>query len=315
MSKDLDTYVDDDGVTVYGKKKSTVYEIITERILTSLQAGVIPWRKPWRGGAEFGPHNLVTGHPYRGINWIITTCSGFSDQRWLTWKQIQTAGGTVIKGEHATPIVFWLVSQDKTKTDSNGKPRKYFSARYYRVFNVSQVSLPPDWLERKAPDFDRTVTPIESAQAIVDGFKDKPEIRHGYGAAFYCSGDDTVSMPYQKQFENPEKYYGTLFHELTHSTGHDKRLKREGITGHHKFGQESYCKEELVAEMGAAYLCGMSGIENETMENSAAYCDGWLKVLRADSKLLIHAAAQAQKASDLILGKSYEKKEEQPTEE
>ncbi|MCM3791290.1 zincin-like metallopeptidase domain-containing protein [Domibacillus indicus] len=141
--------------------------------------------------------------------------------------------------------------------------------------------------------------PIESAQQIVDGYTDSPVIRHHSGRAVYFPKLDRVSVPPIKDYRKAEKYYSVLFHEMIHSTGHQRRLARKGITQSGvSFGDETYSKEELVAEIGAAMLCGVAGIENTTIENSASYIESWLRVLKEDSKLIVYAAAQAQKAAD-----------------
>ena len=153
----------------------------------------------------------------------------------------------------------------------------------------------------------RQASVIEAAKAIVDGMPTRPEIKHGLAKAFYSPSGDYVGMPSQKQFERDEAYYSVLFHELTHATGHESRLNRKGVAGNEdnwsSFGSTPYAKEELVAEMGAAFLCGEAGIMERTIDNSAAYVQSWLKRLKDDVRLVVQAAAQAQKAADFIIGK------------
>ena len=145
------------------------------------------------------------------------------------------------------------------------------------------------------------VNPIESCEQVVTAWLDKPTIQHGSNRACYSKSLDLVQMPDRVSFESAEEYYSTLFHELTHSTGHPRRLNRSTLATFERFGDEKYSAEELVAEMGAAFLCGLTGIENKTIRNSAAYLHSWLGMLKQDSRLVLIAAGQAQKAADMIL--------------
>jgi antirestriction protein ArdC len=175
--------------------------------------------------------------------------------------------------------------------------------RYYSVFNVAQC----DGVTAPAIEgADGVHSPIETAEQIVAAMPRRPEIRHGLDRAFYSPASDSVGMPSPERFESPENYYNVLFHELTHSTGHESRLNRKGVSGvggeRAAFGSQSYSKEELVAEMGAAFLCGRAGIVERIIDNSAAYVAAWLERLKDDAQLVVMAAAQAQKAADFILG-------------
>jgi antirestriction protein ArdC len=180
-------------------------------------------------------------------------------------------------------------------------------ARLYTVFNVQQCELP----ERLLPllQIDNALgadshRQIAACEQIVSAMPQRPAIRHGEARAYYRPAADTVNMPAPRLFPRVEHYYSILFHELTHSTGHASRLDRATLRDLLAFGDTNYSKEELCAEMGAAYLCGVAGIDNATVNNSAAYIQGWLSKLRNDKRLLIQAAAQAQKAADFILGES-----------
>jgi antirestriction protein ArdC len=183
--------------------------------------------------------------------------------------------------------------------------------RYYSVFNVEQC----DGIEYPKPDVPTfEFTPIERAEQIVAGMPNKPEITSGGDSAYYRPSLDQVNMPPKERFERPEYFYDTLFHELTHATGHESRLNRKGVADkdeHSQFGSDPYAREELVAEMGASFLCGHAGIVERTIDNSAAYIGHWLEQLKQDPRLVIVAAGQAQKAADYILGTQ----PEQPTEE
>jgi antirestriction protein ArdC len=271
-----------------------VYQLITDRIIKTLEAGTIPWRKPWSGSS--GSMNLISKKEYRGVNRFLTDCAPFSSKYWLTFKQAKQLGGQVKKGSKSTPVIYWnMIKKQDSKT---GKEKTIPFLRYYNVFNVEQTTVEAP--EESGPTID--FQPIEKAESIVQGYKDSPEIEFKEQAAFYRPANDSINMPKPETFTSPEEYYSTLFHEMTHSTGHESRLKREGITNLNFFGSHSYSKEELVAEMGAAFLCSECKIEQKILDNSAAYIQSWLRKLRNDNKLLISASGQAEKAAKHILG-------------
>jgi antirestriction protein ArdC len=282
-----------------------VYEIITERIIERLEAGVVPWRQPWRKiGA---PRNLVSSQEYRGINVFVLASMGYDSPYWLTWHQLKGFGGTVRKGQKACPVVLWKWRDCQTdEVDSTGAPviDSRPLLRYYSVFNVLQC----DGIAEHIPEADHTrpaFDPITAADAVASGMPLPPTVEHGFRQACYMPVTDVVRMPQRESFAPAESYYSTLFHELVHSTGNTKRLARKGITESTQFGSEEYSQEELVAEMGAAFLCGQVSIEPATLDNSAAYIQSWLEKLRGDSRLVVQAAAQAQKAADFILGRQH----------
>jgi antirestriction protein ArdC len=284
--------------------KRNAYEVITDRIINQLEAGVIPWRKPWNvyGGRPALPMNLLSQKPYRGINQLLTGMSGYSSPFWLTYKQAASIGGHVNAGERSTPICFWKIGKNEETDNVTGETvaKSWAFCRLYHVFNVAQCTLPIDLGSPAplSPDF----KPIDQCEAVIAGWSTRPPIKHGFDRACYLPLLDSIMLPKPEAFNSPEEYYSTAFHELTHSTGHKSRLNREGVAETHFFGDAVYSREELVAEMGAAFLAGHCAIENRTIENSAAYLQSWLKVLRADSKLIISAASAAQRAADLILG-------------
>jgi antirestriction protein ArdC len=195
-------------------------------------------------------------------------------------------------------VTFWNVGQEKIIRDANGKDRKTkpFLLRFYRVFNIEQTE---GIAEKLGLGNASRVADIGQCEAIVSGMPHAPRMEQS-NRAWYRPANDTVGMPSKALFNSSEEYYSTLFHELTHSTGHSSRVGRDGIEQLNEFGSESYSKEELVAEMGAAMLCGVTGIVPATLSNSAAYLKHWIDRLRGDSKLLISAASQAQKAADYI---------------
>lgn len=287
-------------------EKKTVYAVVTDRILEQLQQGTVPWHKPWTAGV---PKSLATGKPYRGINLLTLGCSPYSSPYWLTYKQAQARGGHVRKGEKSWPVVFWKWIDGKPATDSDSqvdgaepKTRKVPILRYYRVFNVEQC----EGIE--APKTETHIhNPIEICEQLVAGYSSKPTIVHeNQTLACYFPRVDKVNVPRPEVFDTDEAYYSVLFHELTHSTGHASRLNRPSIVDFNSFGSHEYSKEELVAELGAAMLCGISGIENRTISSSASYIASWLKVLQGEPRMVVLAAAQAQKAADYIRGIRHE---------
>lgn len=285
-----------------------VYAIVTERIINLLEQGVVPWRRPWTGGGL--PRNIVSKKPYRGINHFLLSASKCLQPYWLTMRQANELGGHVRKGEESTIIVFWKVedrrdeAQGPPDSESDEQCRRRFVIRYYRVWNVEQCDLPERALEKLPRLETHEHDPIEAVEQIVSAMPNAPAIEHAGSKAFYSSITDRVTMPPRNLFISAEEYSATLLHELVHSVGHKDRLAREGITEAAEFGSALYSKEELIAEMGGAYLCAEAGISNPVIENQAAYLAGWLKKLRDDRRLVIHAAAQAQRAADYILGRS-----------
>jgi antirestriction protein ArdC len=273
---------------------SSVYSIITEQIVQQLESGVAPWRKPWNVAQ---PENLLSKKPYRGINVLLLAVRGYGSPYWLTYKQASMLGGNVRRGEHGTKVVFWKFDKFETETPDGATVEKTSAIlRYYTVFNVEQC-------ERiKAPQSAHPVNPISECERIIAGMPHVPGFVQD-ARAWYRPSTDTVGMPARSAFDWSETYYGTLFHELTHSTGHTSRLGREGIEKLEQFGSESYSREELIAEIGSAMLCGVAGIAPQTVANSASYLQSWLRVLKADSRMVVSAASSAQKAADYILGR------------
>ena len=286
-----------------------VYQMITDRIIEKLEADTIPWHQPWRSiGA---PRNLVSKKLYRGVNVWLLTAQGYTSPYWATIRQINELGGQVRKGEKSTPLVFWKIYADGVEVKT-GEPepesetpqdqgKRRFVLRYYSSFNTEQCDLRATVIEKLALPEQRQLDPIEACEAILAGMPNQPEILHAGDKAFYSPATDRITMPPRRLFESAEEYWSTLWHEEGHATGHPRRLNRESIKEAAPFGSATYRAEEIVAEMTAAYLCGITGIENRTIDNSAAYIAGWAKRLRNDRKLIIHAAAQAQRACDYVL--------------
>lgn len=278
-----------------------VYDIINNRITDLLEQGTIPWHKPWNASTNY-PKNLISKKEYRGINIFILANSPYSSPYWMTFKQIQDKGGHVLKGEKSTPIIFWkwLNTADSEGSESqDSRIVKIPMLRYYNVFNLEQT----EGITAPVPEENIDHQPLPLPEQVFQNMPQRPELKFGGNRAYYSPTLDYVQLPHLSTFNTPEEYYNTLWHELSHATGHSKRLARKSILEPSYFGSHEYSKEELVAEMGAAFLSGYCGTENVTIENSAAYIKGWLKALKNDKTLLIHAAAQAQKAADFILNR------------
>lgn len=278
----------------------SVYEIVTEKIIKQLESGVAPWRKPWTCQT---PSNLLTQKEYRGLNVFTLASQGFPSRFWLTYNQATKLGGRIRRGEKSSPVIFWNIGDEQETTAQDGakETSRPILLRYYSVFNLSQaegIDIPASLLQET-----RTNDPIETCEQIVTNMPVPPAFEQSY-KAWYSPTNDVVGMPARSLFHSSEEFYATEFHELAHSTGHAKRLHRENFDNPISFGSESYSKEELIAEMTAAMLCGIAGIEQRILEKSAAYLKTWITRLKSDSRLLVSAASQAQKAADFIQGKA-----------
>lgn len=296
-------------------EKIDVYQLVTDRIISLLEAGTVPWQKPWNDVGV--PMNLISKRPYRGINLWLLLSLPYERNLFLTWDQLKKIGGSVNKDEHGHIVVFWKnVIKKPEELGEDGKPKTTPMLRYYKVFNVEQCKdIPLDLIPELVADESDAILECEG---IIATMPNSPAITFKENKAFYHIEKDFINMPKKKSFATQESYYSTLFHELVHSTGAEKRLGRKTLTDMSEFGSESYSLEELVAELGASYLCGFSGILEKEIVHSAEYLAGWLTKLKNDKKFIIQASGQAQKAVDLILNrKEGESKEENevPTEE
>ena len=276
-----------------------IYEIITERFIEQLKKGTVPWQKPWTG-----VQNIVSKKHYRGINSLILGGSDFQSPYWLTFKQAHDLGGNIKKGEKATPVIYYKLFEKRDGNGalvlgSNGRPTRIPFIRWSNAFNLDQSEGIEPPVQTAVQN---SMQPIEKAARIVQEAKICPIYHTGF-AAVYSPTEDVIRLPAQKTFRSPEAYYQTLFHEMTHSTGHASRLDREGVTLPIKFGSERYSKEELIAELGASFLSNEAGILNQVQfDNSAAYLGSWIEKFQNDPKMIFTASSQAQKSTDLILG-------------
>ncbi|MFP5041628.1 ArdC family protein [Parasediminibacterium sp. JCM 36343] len=281
------------------------YQAVTDRIIELLEAGTVPWQKPW---VEAGlPCNAESRKPYNGINVFLLACLGYEKNLFLTWQQIQQSGGKVKRGEKGHIIVFYKKIQKKDEGKENEdanetkKSKTKGFLRYYKVFNVAQCDNLPEkfTIEAMAEPF----SPIEQCESVINAMPQCPKITVKGEKAFYDPLADSIQMPTKKLFPKPESYYATLYHELVHSTGHQSRLNRKEVAEKIDFGSESYSLEELVGEIGAAYLQSFTGIVNDSHKNSAAYISSWLEVLKKDKHFIFTASRRAQHAVDFILNR------------
>ena len=289
--------------------KKAFHEQVAESLIEQLKAGTAPWQKPWRGGEAYLPSNAASGHRYRGINVLQLLAHaharGYTDNRWMTYKQAQALGAQVRKGERGVTVEFWQFYENQQKFDEQGRPvldaqgkpvmeraklerpRAFFS----RVFNVAQI----DGLELPPPP-KHTWNPSERASAILTA--SGANIEHSPGdRAFYRPSTDTITMPLPTQFPTADGYYATALHELGHWTGHESRLDRDLA---HPFGSEGYAREELRAEIASMILGSELGIGHDPGQH-AAYVQSWIKVLENDPKEVFRAAADAEKIHRYVL--------------
>jgi antirestriction protein ArdC len=283
-------------------KPVDVYSLVTNRIIELLEAGTVPWRKPWTGKGI--PMNAISKRPYRGINMMLLNSYDYPHNHFLTWKQIKTIGGSVLKGEKGIFVVFTKMIEKEV--DKNGKMEKERKSmlRYYKVFNLGQCKdIPVEFMPKEDG---KDLEPVLECSAIMEGMKDAPKVVHKKGEAFYVPSEDYINMPRMKTFKTVEDYYGVLFHELIHSTGHQSRLSRKEVYENNAFGSVPYSLEELVAEIGSCFLKSYSGLPIADMANNAAYIKGWLEVFKGDKRILIKAASRSQQAVEYILNPKVE---------
>ncbi|KWT91743.1 DNA primase TraC [Variovorax sp. WDL1] len=286
--------------------KTDVYARVTDRIVSDLEKGVRPWMKPW--SADHASDRLPSlplrhnGTPYRGVNvlllWGEMVEKGYDNPLWMTYKQAEALGANVRKGEHGSLVVY---ADTYAKTEENDKGEEIERAipfmKGYTVFNVAQIEgLPAHYYHPTAPrDHGRTIELIEEAEAFFNATG--AAFRHGGNRAFYAPSADFIQLPPAAAFRDAESYAGTKAHELVHWTGNEKRMAREFGK---RFGDKAYAFEELVAELGAAFLCADLGITPEVREDHAAYLAHWLEVLKDDKRAIFSAAAHAQRALDFL---------------
>jgi antirestriction protein ArdC len=289
-------------------KTKDVYQTVTNNILAAMEKGIIPWRNPFKSTFSPMPVNFSTRKAYRGINVFLLNMAcyqfGYPINNWLTFNQARDLGGKVKKGQKSEMVLFWkptLIREQSVSEDGElvEISKEIYIARIYHVFNIEQC----EGIKNEAID-QSSFPRIESCEQIYANYPDiKPEINLGLGA-MYIPKLDQIRIPTMQDFISTSDYYATLFHELVHSTGHITRLNREGIAAAQRSDLIRYSMEELIAEMGASFLCALIGIENTQLtENAAAYIQNWLEVFKQDKTMVVKAASQAQVAVDFITNK------------
>ena len=276
-----------------------IYQAITNRFVAQLKRGTVPWQKPW-----FGVQNIVSRKPYRGINAVLLGSAEYQSPFWLTYKQTVGLGGHVRKGEKSIPVIYYKILEKrdeagKVMAHNDGRPARIPFVRWASVFNLDQT----EGIQAPVITANQDMSPPhERAAAIVENAR-LCAIHHAGFAAYYSPQDDVIRIPSPSTFHSQEDYYHSLYHEMIHASGHSSRLDREGVTQQAGFGSQRYSKEELVAELGAAFLSNEAGIlDSVRFENSAAYLGSWIKKLENDPRMIVSAASHAQTASDFVLG-------------
>jgi len=290
-----------------------IYAEVTAKIIHELEEGRLPWVQPWgrTGMVDPGlPRNAITARNYSGVNvlilWGAVIEHGYPSQSWLTFRQALEAGGNVRKGEHGTTVVYadrFTPEKEKERAKATGEDARAIPfLKRFTVFNVAQCEgLRPGLAADPAPLPERQIVPVAEAVIAASGV----DFRIGGNRAFYVPALDFVQVPPQPAFFEQINYYRTALHELTHATGHVSRLDRKILNS---FGSKDYAREELIAEMGSAFLCASLGI-TPTVRHSD-YLASWLEVLREDNRAIFRAASQASKAADWILARYAEAQDE-----
>lgn len=288
--------------------RTDVYTRVTDAIIQALENGVRPWAQPWNATHQAGPVCRPlrgNGIAYQGINvlllWGSAQAQGFASPIWMTFQQCKELGGFIRKGQHGSHVVY-ANSFKKKEADEQGEEteREIKFLKEYTVFNVEQCDDLPEhfYAMQPVPEAKEDMRRIEKAERFFANTQ--ADIRHGGGSAYYTPTQDYIQMPNFETFRDEESYYSTLAHESTHWTKHERRLNRD--FGRKQFGDSGYATEELVAELGAAFLCADLELTLETREDHAAYIEHWLKALKNDKRLIFTAASHAQKALDYLHG-------------
>ena len=275
-----------------------IHQTITNQIIEAMESARTRGRRLWDSQPSL-PLNLTTGKPYSGINvlmlWAAGLRNGYTSPYWLTYKQAADRGGQVRKGERSTPCVFYKPWESEDTNPATGETETTRGAvlKSFRVFNVDQI----DGIEAPAPEPRPAFVAIEDAERILAA--SPAPIHMGGTQAFYRPATDTIHLPPREAFINPEAFYSTALHEICHSSGHKSRLNRD-FSG--RFGTEAYAFEELIAELGSAFLNADLGIIASTLQDHADYLVSWVKILKDNKKAILTAAAQASKAHAFIKG-------------
>ena len=305
------------------KNKFDIYQKITDSVISSLESGTIPWKKPWVCcGARGLPRSGATGKPYNGVNHLLTSFAPYESVWWLTYKQCEALGGN-LKGQKGTQIIKWIFPPEEKELKASDDKKKRPFMKCFTVFNLEQCKLPDKalaWFAARLDDIAPEMPEYHERESgclgtytyavkVSDDYLERENIKlsHKGDSAFYAPLDDRIVMPNENQFSNYGSYLATLFHEEVHSTGHSSRLNRGNDTRNRSSNNElqEYSREELVAEIGSSFICGMLGVGTSDIDtNRDAYIKGWLKKLKDDKKAIALASSAAAKASDYILNMS-----------
>ena len=279
-----------------------LYQQVTQRVITALERGVAPWVRPWSVEPDPVPLNAATRRPYRGVNFVTlqleSQLNGYPHNRWMTYQQALKLGAQVRRGEHGIAVVFWQLRKVASRVENEPWPdesalseRVIPLLRAYTVFNVAQIDGLPE-IRTDAPE--SVWQEVESAEDVLT--EAGANIRHGGSVACFRPREDVIQLPARTSFLSASDYYATALHELIHWTGHPTRLNRD-LSG--RFGDGAYAMEELVAELGSAFLCARCRVDGQLQHES--YIDHWLKALKQDKRAIFVAATKAQNAADYLL--------------
>ncbi len=305
-------------------RPADIYQQVTDRMVAALEEGTVPWRKPWRTATGL-PRSMSTGRRYQGVNAMLlgltTWDRGYTSSWWGTRKQINAQGGMIRRGQNrtngkgATYICVWSerpAAEDELEADSDqewgeeSSRRTRLFAAMHPVFNADQCEgLPAGFYPEPGAPVEVLAEPEAMLAAYDAAPGSAPVFYDMRGEAYYDPAADQIHIPPRDQHTSAARYYSTGFHERVHSTGHQSRLDRDTVGHGHRFGTPGYGREELTAEMGAAFLCAATGVENDdTAGQSAAYLASWLETIRADKKSVVQAASRGQAAAELIFAPS-----------
>ena len=284
---------------------ANVYQMVTDSIIEQMEKGIIPWQKPWVGGTGVAI-SYTSRKAYSCLNQFLLGKPG----EWLTWKQVYDRGGKVKKGAKAGFVVFyqWVDKKEENPETHEIEDHSFPILKWYKVFHIDDTEGIDSKIEKV--ESNPEIKPVDEAEAIIKGYLERePNLKffneNESSSAYYSPSKDEVVVPNIRQFAIVEEYYSTAFHELTHSTMHEKRCDRKNENKMAAFGSEDYSREELVAEIGSAMLCNKAGLDSEkAFKNSVGYIQSWLKALKNDSKMIVWAAGKAEKAAKYILNEA-----------
>ncbi len=287
-----------------------VYQIVTNQIIQKLEQGTIPWKQPWN---VIPAQNYLSKTIYRGLNALLLNSQGLPLPYFLTFKQVQRLGGRIRKGAKAYPVTYWntafydkttneSLTEDEARVRPSNQIVKRMFLRYYKVFPTCDTTGIDFQFLKPSPQFCTIKEKARIAWSPLHNMMNAPDLFSRDQCAYYHRQEDYINMPDIHNFDTMEAYFQVLYHELVHSTGHQRRLNREGVISKHPFGSWNYSKEELVAEIGSCFLMHCMQLETPAIvDNSAAYIQGWLKALHNDRRMIVEVASKAQQAVDYVL--------------